>query len=515
MGMKEIEKVIIAFQEAEEEEKDEKYEILLWQFKIAIQEEAKVIVPYKLSEEEKEGYVQTLSEDGNVEGNLRIVSVGERLEGAAYFSSEEEMNLGEETDYMLMKIGDFLEKAYMDPMANGVVINPWGDLLYFKKGIVMSLFLDEPEEETSPTQKRNTKEKEEEEQKRFHDAIEMATELHRGKRDELTGRPKILHIMQMLQVLEMMNASTEQMISAALFDILSCPGVSLSKIAKHFGKEIASDVSFFAENSSESWFMKKVHFMQKIIHADRRKGMILLADVVATLRVINAEAQRSKGLYWRFAKVSPNVQAVFYSMTDDYFSKWESDPDISPVYLEQSDLFKEIFVICLLDEKNKCMYQVCKDGTAHIYTKKRPLWFVYNDALPEKDLVQTIPHKLAAGIEKVWAGPYIRVHDQDFDEQKYLLYKDEKHMYYIDIYQRKLTFLAYDALKGNLLFQMQLATEDSNSFLVEMRLEYGVEISLGKIFVEAFGGPEAPQKFQEFCEKNGLEMKVVMTMGKE
>ena len=140
MGMKEIEKVIIAFQEAEEEEKDEKYEILLWQFKIAIQEEAKVIVPYKLSEEEKEGYVQTLSEDGNVEGNLRIVSVGERLEGAAYFSSEEEMNLGEETDYMLMKIGDFLEKAYMDPMANGVVINPWGDLFYFKKGIVMSLF---------------------------------------------------------------------------------------------------------------------------------------------------------------------------------------------------------------------------------------------------------------------------------------------------------------------------------------------------------------------------------------
>ena len=52
----------------------------------------------------------------------------------------------------------------------------------------------------------------------------------------------------------------------------------------------------------------------------------------ATLRVINAEAQRSKGLYWRFAKVSQNVQAVFYSMTDDYFSKWESDPDISPVY---------------------------------------------------------------------------------------------------------------------------------------------------------------------------------------
>ena len=93
----------------------------------------------------------------------------------------------------------------------------------------------------------------EKEKERLNEAIVFATERHAGQVRKGSGKPYIVHPLEVLTILTDMEAGADVLIAGVLHDTVEDTGTTIEEIRSRFGDAVADLVAGCSEDKSKSW----------------------------------------------------------------------------------------------------------------------------------------------------------------------------------------------------------------------------------------------------------------------
>ncbi len=396
------------------------------------------------------------------------------------FTSLEELERGQDTDYLLCNIRDLLETVMDLDWLEGLVINPWNDGFCIKQDGVMRL--------------RNNC--------RLHEAIHFATESHGGQYRKGTLVPYIVHPLETMQILRSMNATTELMIAGLLHDTLEDTDTTKEEIRRYFGDAVVSLVAAHSEDKSKNWEERKENAIAELTEASFGFKMLVMADKVSNLRSILQDYKIIGEEIWERFNRPKEKQAWYYGAVQDVLWDMQLYPETADVYWEMVGLYKDLFVSYYLDEAKSVLYQLDTSGDCYWLKKGLPQWKPLEGAIPKKAV--QLSRKDAERIEDNWAEPFWKQHALDMEDVQYKLYEDENIRIRIMIADKQLTFFEEKLSTSKRTIetvQYLLDADNVQRLLVQLRFVYGNRYKMETIFKKAFGSAEGAKAFATFCEE--------------
>lgn len=118
---------------------------------------------------------------------------------------------------------------------------------------------------------------------RLNQAIIFAAQCHAGQLRKGTTLPYILHPLETMQILSVMQADTNLLIAGLLHDVLEDTDTTAEQITQQFGPEVLALVQEHSENKADSWLNRKLRAIQMLEQADLPQKMLALADKLSNL----------------------------------------------------------------------------------------------------------------------------------------------------------------------------------------------------------------------------------------
>ncbi len=172
-------------------------------------------------------------------------------------------------------------------------------------------------------------------------AVEFAAKAHEGQFRKGTGRPYIVHPLEVKDIVSTLTEDEEVISAAVLHDTIEdCEGVSQRILAQEFSERVAWIVAQESEDKSLTWMERKRSTIEHLRNAPREVQMIGLADKLSNIRDIDRDYPVwGEELWSRFRMKDKNTIGWYYKGIRDALK----------TELGESEAYKEY---CKLIEKN-------------------------------------------------------------------------------------------------------------------------------------------------------------------
>lgn len=244
----------------------------------------------------------------------------------------------------------------------------------------------------------------------LNEAIRFAAERHKNQTRKGTSIPYIVHLMETTSILATMKADIHLLIAGMLHDIIEDTDTTEEEIMERFGKEVRFLVASHTEDKTKSWNERKKQAIKTLQTASFPVKMLVMADITANLRSIYSGYRQIGDEVWKRFNASKKELAWFYSEIQDALYEMQFYPETEMVYWEMVSLFKDLFVMYLLDEENAILYQICDEGSIYSFKKDKPLWVFFNQT--HYGNLKEICRRDAEFIEDCWVEQFHVNRDQ-------------------------------------------------------------------------------------------------------
>ena len=121
-------------------------------------------------------------------------------------------------------------------------------------------------------------------------AVEFAFKAHEGQFRKGTGRPYIVHPVEVKDIVSTMTGDVEVISAAVLHDTIEdCEGVTQRILAQEFSERVARIVAQESEDKSRSWIDRKKSTIEHLRNAPREVQIVGLADKLSNIRDIDRD----------------------------------------------------------------------------------------------------------------------------------------------------------------------------------------------------------------------------------
>lgn len=354
--------------------------------------------------------------------------------------------------------------------------------------------------------------------RRLDRAIIFAVEHHSGQFRKGTTRPYIFHPLEAMQILHGMGADINLQIAGVLHDTIEDTDATEADIRKLFGDDVAALVTAHSEDKSKTWDERKTHAIEELATADKRLKMLIMADKVSNLRSMAADFTKVGASLWNRFNAPERKQSLYYNGIVDALSDMRDYPECAPVYWEMIELYKDLFVkfyksCSALGCYEEYLVQVSSHGEAYLLTKGCLRWAEVVAADINKENCETISRKEAEAIEDEWNKPFWECHHRDLQAGTYTISNTKDRHVAIKIKNGLLTLdgedfgSACEAINGTDEYEYHISFDDDNThrLLVQLRMEYGTDMSLRDVFLSAFGTGTPSSALMYYCNTHSVE----------
>ena len=144
-------------------------------------------------------------------------------------------------------------------------------------------------------------------------AIAYAVAMHRGGLRKGTSIPYIVHPLEVLNNLFLMNADKKLMAAGVLHDTVEDTAATMEDIVVLFGKEVADLVSSHTEkDKSLPWRERKQIALEHLATATKREQMLVFADKLSNMRAIHKDYKELGDDLWKRFNQGKEQQAWYY-----------------------------------------------------------------------------------------------------------------------------------------------------------------------------------------------------------
>lgn len=323
--------------------------------------------------------------------SIRNIITDDGSNCAVAFTDMENVLMGADTDILSNNIAQFLESIVDMDEVDGILINPWGGRsLYLSKFMMQFILEVNPIENISYKRLNKLTEK----------AIIFATEKHKGQVRKGTTIPYITHCLDVMQLLQRMEADKNVIIAGILHDTLEDTNTSWEELVEKFGTDVANLVAEHTQDESLPWEEKRQKFIDSLDTASLRLKKLVLADKLANLQSMFRDHNKIGDSLWKRFKAPKEKIAWYYSEVQDKLFQLQKSVDTAPYYWEMVAIFKDLFVSYWFNGKDK-IYQKCDNGQCYILTKESLVWKKFEDK-EITDHLDLIPRFQAEIIENQW-----------------------------------------------------------------------------------------------------------------
>lgn len=178
-------------------------------------------------------------------------------------------------------------------------------------------------------------------------AIAFAAKAHDGMRRKGTGRPFILHPVEVAAIVGTMTGDPEAIAAAVLHDVIEDTPVTADVIREAFGDRVLELVMSETEDkrhhlpASDTWRIRKEESIAMLKQCtDIQVKMLYLGDKLANLRSMRMELAEQGDAFWQCMNQKDPMEHKWY-----YASIAEATLELSDTFAwqEYNQLIQEIF----------------------------------------------------------------------------------------------------------------------------------------------------------------------------
>ena len=178
---------------------------------------------------------------------------------------------------------------------------------------------------------------------RLNRAIVYAVEHHAGQFRKGSVLPYIFHPLEVMQLLQTMNADTNLLMAGVLHDTVEDTDATLEEIRELFGEDVAALVGHHSEDKSKTWQERKTHTILELAAADKRLQMLVLADKVANLRSTVTDFEKVGPALWNRFNAGFDKQKWYYTNLFDALKGLARYPECAKPVQEMETLCRRLF----------------------------------------------------------------------------------------------------------------------------------------------------------------------------
>lgn len=319
-------------------------------------EDGHFLLPIWIPEEEKDSE--------NPSFNLHQLQADDGGIYLVAFTNEDEVQKGPETGILSNYIDQFFDFVFITEYAAGFILNPWSDNNFTFTKPMMQSIVDRHDMEEDPVKANEL----------LNKAIHFATEKHAGGVRKGTNRPYIGHPLEVMNILNGMEADHNLLIAGLLHDTIEDTETTYMDIKDAFGMDVAALVAAHTKNPDLSWEEVRKHKIQELDEVSFRVKLLIMADMTANLRSLWRDYRHIGDNLWERFNAPKEKQAWYYGSMQDKIWEMQTYMETAEIYWEMVGLYKDLFVEYYLDEDNTMIYQSCADGTCYALTKGNPEW---------------------------------------------------------------------------------------------------------------------------------------------
>jgi (p)ppGpp synthase/HD superfamily hydrolase len=124
-------------------------------------------------------------------------------------------------------------------------------------------------------------------------ALEFVVKKHAGQCRKGTSHPYVVHLVEVMMLLQRENYEREVVVAGILHDTLEDTDTTYQELVEHFGQTVADLVLYCTEDKTKSWKERKTKTIQDMFdQVDLKGNLIVLADKTANLRDSCREYQK-------------------------------------------------------------------------------------------------------------------------------------------------------------------------------------------------------------------------------
>lgn len=355
------------------------YKDIFEQVKERMQADGHFLIPvWKPEEQDSEDLSFNLHQLETKDGGVWLVA----------FTDEEEMQKGQETGIVSNFIDTFFDMVFTTPYVEGFILNPWDETNFaFSKALMQGIAAGIGEE--TDVVKSN---------ELLNKAIHFAADRHLGGVRKGTGRPYIGHPLEVMTILNRMEADNNLMMAGLLHDTVEDTETTYMDIKNEFGFDVAALVAVHTKDPDATWEEVRKHKIAAMDDATFRVKLLIMADMTANLRSLWRDYRNIGEELWERFNAPKEKQAWYYGSMQDKLWDMQKYLETSEIYWEMVGLYKDLFVDFHIDAEHDRIYQNCADGTCYLLDKETCTWAPAE--LPEG--LPVVDRKFAERIEDNW-----------------------------------------------------------------------------------------------------------------
>lgn len=147
----------------------------------------------------------------------------------------------------------------------------------------------------------------------LNDAIPFVVEKHKDGLRKGTKMPYIVHPLEVMHNLMLMDADKKLMAAGVLHDTVEDTDTTLEEIAAKFGEDVAILVASHTEKDKAlPWITRKEIALEHLKDANKREQMLVLADKLSNMRAIARDYAELKDKLWGRFNRGKESQAWYY-----------------------------------------------------------------------------------------------------------------------------------------------------------------------------------------------------------
>ena len=177
------------------------------------------------------------------------------------------------------------------------------------------------------------------------DAAKLEAACHKGQTRKGTKIPFIMHPLEVMQILQGMDADTNLLIAGLLHDVVEDTNSTIEEIKDIFGDDVVELVGRHTEDKTKSWKERKETSIKETLEAPLRLKMLILADKLANMRSMRKDYLILGDILWERFNAGLKQQAWYYGEMTGVLKDMQNYPKTAPYYLELVRLYKEVFAV--------------------------------------------------------------------------------------------------------------------------------------------------------------------------
>ena len=304
------------------------------------------------------------------------------------FTDEEELHKGQGTGVLSDFIDQFFDFVFIAANVKGFILNPWSENNFIFSKAMMQTIVTGIDEETDVEKSNEI----------LNKAIHFAADAHLGGVRKGTNRPYIGHPLEVMNILNCMEADNNLMIAGLLHDTVEDTETTYMDIKNEFGFDVAALVAVHTKDPDATWEEVRRHKIEAMDESSFRGKLLIMADMTANLRSLWKDYRHIGEELWERFNAPKEKQAWYYGTMQDKLWDMQKYMETAEIYWEMVGLYKDLFVEFHIDDKTDRIYQNCADGTCYLLKRDTCEWEPAE--LPEG--LPAVPRQLAERIEDNW-----------------------------------------------------------------------------------------------------------------